>query len=1105
MRDSRLPFDGGSSGLDSRLDARDRAGRMRAVDPRYNVVLEASAGTGKTKVLVDRYVNLLDAGVKPRNILAMTFTRKAAAEMRERIVKLLHEKTERGEIPLAQWRELRDQLGDVAISTIDAFCLSLLREFPLEADLDPGFSMADETEISRLVNESLDRALQVCRHLTREDEDVALVFAHLGERRVRRGLTMLLDRRIVAPQVLARYLEAAPPGLDAASVTARGARALAEVFANLPGGLDAFLESGPPAAPFLLLARDLRHVAGAVTEGETVEPAVLQAALVRAGDYLLTQAGTPRQRPSHTKAAFASEHEYQTHKTLVARAGEGFAALRAAHHRELNLLVARGLRCMFAVASTEYRRTLDAHAALDFSDVLLRALALLRQMGEFAQSRYRLESRYQHLLVDEFQDTSRAQWELVSLLVQSWGAGAGLSAEGPLLPSIFIVGDRKQSIYGFREADVSILREAGRYLGTLRPGGDVRHSISRSFRSVPPLLAFVNDVCTDMQKAPAGDDRFEYEEQDRFPVEGTGAGEHTGDAPLGLVVADEPEASADVVAAEIARLIEAGTLIRDRESGVHRRVRPRDLAVLFRTREAHREFEQALERRGLPVYVYKGLGFYDADEVKDVLAVLRYLADPFSNLRAAALARTRLVRLSDEGLRRMAPHFAQALRHTGPIEGLSDDDARALAQARTALARWRGMVDRVPPADLLDRVLAESAYGLELRGPGFRQARENLKKIRSLVRRVENRGYGTLDRIASYLDRLSVAEEPNAVIDSLDAVNLMTVHAAKGLEFPVVFVVNINKGTGGPLTPVRLSADAKAPAVAIQGFPSEADEDRADREREETKRLVYVALTRARDRLYLAAVRRDGQLKIGRGSLGEVLPAALVGTMAEERDVWIAASGTEHRFQVVRLDEIVCRKGTLALPPGSGETAGELDRTTLPVTPAPTTVTALVVPVTTGGGSPSATATSQKVGTLVHRLLERLGLDGPDDPAVILEAARRLLSTGEADDPVELEALAAESALLYGQLRRHPYVRRFYGEGERLHEVPFSTTEGGRTVRGTIDCLVRTGGQVTILEFKTGRYRPWHAAQLARYQRAVERLFPGIPVDGRVVYADGLA
>ncbi len=158
----------------------DLAARAFATDPANNVVLEASAGTGKTSVLVLRYVNLLKAGVDPANILAITFTRKAAAEMRERIIRELKAAAARSEFDKARWRELRERLGEIAISTIDAFCLSLLREFPLEADLDPGFDMADETEVPRLIEESLDQSLRIFAGLAREDPDVALVLAQLG-------------------------------------------------------------------------------------------------------------------------------------------------------------------------------------------------------------------------------------------------------------------------------------------------------------------------------------------------------------------------------------------------------------------------------------------------------------------------------------------------------------------------------------------------------------------------------------------------------------------------------------------------------------------------------------------------------------------------------------------------------------------------------------------------------------------------------------------------------------------------------------------------------------------------------------------------------------
>src|SRR5688572_13407183 len=194
----------------------DARARRLAVDPLRNVALEASAGTGKTRVLVDRYVRLLEAGVAPRNILAITFTRKAAAEMRQRVMATLRARHREGGLTEARWREIRDAFNDISISTIDAFCLSLLHEFPLEAGVDPGFDLADETETPRFIESSLDSALAIGRGISLEDADVALLFTELGEPRLRKALTALLDRRLVARDALNRFLRGRDMSVDAA-------------------------------------------------------------------------------------------------------------------------------------------------------------------------------------------------------------------------------------------------------------------------------------------------------------------------------------------------------------------------------------------------------------------------------------------------------------------------------------------------------------------------------------------------------------------------------------------------------------------------------------------------------------------------------------------------------------------------------------------------------------------------------------------------------------------------------------------------------------------------------------------------------------------------
>jgi len=916
MSEPRPPFDG-EPGLSPRPALVDAGAREYAVDPSKNVVLEASAGTGKTRVLVERYVNLLRAGVEPDHILAITFTRKAAAEMRQRIVERLKEASRLSQFDAGRWRELRERLGDIAVSTIDAFCLSLLREFPLEADVDPGFDLADSTEVPRLMSDSLDQALRICRAVAKDDEDVALVFAQLGERRLRVGLSALLDRRLVAPHALRRFLQRGPRDLTVATACESAAARLRDVCARAPDGLGRLLDDGPRRHPrFAMLAADLRRLvdaapAGAGDRDDGAGGPAFRALVDRIRGYFLTQEGQPRgvrfAGTGFTAAHCDSADAWRRHRASAAQMAPEVARAIRDYRRDLNVVMARGVWRIFAVALRQYQRTLDAHALLDFSGVLERAVKLLQDLDEFAESRLRLESRHRHLLVDEFQDTSRAQWDLVLQLVRNWGEGAGASADA-LPPSIFIVGDRKQSIYGFRDADGSLVDAAASFVEGLRPEGSCRQAITVSFRAIPELQAFVNTVFAGIAGgAPSSRrDAFRYDEQDRFPdpigtdvprpvaaLPGTQAsldaprdGPEPAEGPVVFLAADTVRSAAEQVADEIVRVL-SGVIVRDRATGLPRPAQEADVAILFRSRASHREFEAALDRRGVSAYVYKGLGFFDADEVQDAVALLRYLADPLSTLRAATLLRSRVVRLSDAAVARIGGQAVDAiLGSPAPpvLAVLGDEDRRAVACLRGAVPRWLARVDRLTAAELLETAMRESAYAFEIRGPRRGQARENLKKLRGMIRRAENRGFTTLAGIADHLDRLAVGDESNAAIDAVDAVSLMTVHAAKGLEFPVVFVVNMGRGTGGARAPIRVTDDASGDAsVAIADYQSDADEDAQAREREETKRLLYVALTRARDRLYLSATMKDGACRVGRGSLCEVLPAAIRARFAEAR------------------------------------------------------------------------------------------------------------------------------------------------------------------------------------------------------------------------------
>jgi ATP-dependent helicase/nuclease subunit A len=1127
----RLPFDG-AAGQPPRRPPRDHAARRAAVDPEQNVVLEASAGTGKTRVLVDRYVGLLAVGVLPANILAMTFTRKAAAEMRSRIIATLREQAQLSPEGAARWTQLRDHLNEIAISTIDAFCLSLLREFPLEADLDPGFDVADETAIPRLVAESLDRTLRACRTIARDDEDVALLFAQLGETRLRKGLSTLLGNRLVAGAVLDRVLSRGPSNLTVADACREGATRLAGVFESMPGGLDTFLASGPAGHPaFDMLAGGIRAIVGSVRPGaEPYPPHALRGLLNQLQEYFFTKAGTPRVKmppefkPFHQSAATAKAHWATVNGSAptIEEAGRGL-------RRDLNVILSRAVRRVFQVAIGHYRRTLDRHGVLDFAELLVRARDLLGNMDEFARSRYLLEARYHHVLVDEFQDTSRAQWDLVSQLVRAWGEGFG-PAHGAIPPSIFIVGDRKQSIYGFRNAEVALLDEAARMIAGLRPDSEPIHTITHSFRSMPAILAFVNDVCAGIDKRPDRTDAFRYDDRDRFPLDDDSGG-GPDEPAIGVAVGPTPDVCAQVVAAEIERLL-AGTVVRDRDTGVRRQAEPGDIAILFRTRAVHRLFEAALDTRRIPTYVYKGLGFFDADEIKDILALIRYLADPESDIRAAAFLRSRLVRLSDPALQVLAPRVAAALIRPVPPDvfaRLDEEDQRVLTAARESAASWLRRADLVPPAELIDAVLDDVAFAFEWRDARLAQARENVKKIRSLVRRIQNRGYLTLGRLADHLARLSGGDESNAVVDALNAVNLMTVHAAKGLEFPIVFVVSFERGTGGFGDPIRVSAQEDVDdAVAIGDFQSSADEDAPDRDAEETKRLLYVALTRGRDRLYISAATKNGTLAARPGSLGAVCPAEVrdlfsqAGAAAgrEATVTWPGPSGHRHTIVVCApvADELRVTAVSAAEPtrPAWSGTDGASDFAPLATGSdvERLAVTALPAARHTRAARKAAGDSDRLIaGRLVHRLFQ-FGAPDEEAPEALRSRAARLLTDDERHSAGDPDAVIDSAIDLFVRLRQRDDVRAILDHSVCLYEVPFTTTLGlaaaanqeptpdePAVVRGVIDCLaIPESGPVVVLDFKTGHERPSDTAQLRIYEAAVRTLLPDRDVAGRLVY-----
>jgi ATP-dependent helicase/nuclease subunit A len=1101
----------------------DQRARSFAVEPEHDVVLEASAGTGKTSVLVERYVRLIEKGVQPEHILAVTFTRKAAAEMRERVLIELRKRAAAGTIKPDRWRELRERIVEIQISTIDAFCFSLLREFPLEAGVEPGFDVADETEMGRYGREAMDLAIRAARSLLTDDESLRLLFARVKLPVLSRTVESLLDRRQLALPAVASFVKRRAADATATRAAAAFIDRVRDILAR-SSDRHALIEQGPVnAAEFRWLRADFLALDAFEVPRDLP---TLQQLRRRIERYFLTKDGDPRKKtgPAFKADQFKSPADKRVHDAAVQSLAPDFAEALASLEAGINAVLARGLLRFLHIAVSKYETLLEEHALLDFAGMLDKAVRLLEQQEEFARSRLKLQGRYHHLLVDEFQDTSRLQWRLIELLIDAWGEGEGVAGA----TSIFVVGDRKQSIYRFRHAEVTLLDEAARKIAALRPGRTVHQTITKSFRAVPELLSFVNALSSSIESDRPIAERFTYTERDRFPVPDVAVGAlRDGEPVLGVIAESTMEACAAAVATEVQRLI--GTVPVRVRDGAPRAAQPEDVAILFRARHGHQFFEAALESRGIRTYVYKGLGFFDAPEVQDLQALVRYLAQPDSDLRAAELLRSRFIRLSDPALVKLAPGFAQALLGAEPASaGAMDEIDRALlTRARDAVGGWIAQADRVPPSELVDAVIRQSAFVYELRGRRLDQARENIKKVRSVIRRVESRGYATLGRIAEYFETLRAGEESNAILEASGAVNLMTMHAAKGLEFPIVFLVNLQmpgRGRGGGVTVIEQGPDGES-EVAFSSNEATALEDQRDDE--ELRRLLYVATTRAKDRLYLAAQLDDkGQVKRGR-SLAGLLPGPLLGVFAKAAGLPVDRVDWDTTYG--RFTFSVCRAAGVEMPAVSTDAAPEtpLDVAWLTVDrPAPIAATAVVVdgersatpaiPSAGGAASPRSarktrdgeagadSAADRLIGQLVHRLFQQ-GAAGIADLDDVARLAQSLVRTEERVDFSDISRVGRAAAELFDRLRSRPDVKAALASGRIYYEVPFSLAaadEAGSVIRGVIDCLiVPPDGPPTVLEFKTGVDRPEHAIQIERYGAAVRAFLAVDRVELKILYA----
>ena len=799
-----------------------------------NLLVKAGAGAGKTRVLVERYVRILAAGVADTDgIVAITFTRKAAREMKERIRTKVDEllATADGN-EWMRWREVANRLDTVAISTIHSLCSRILREHPAEAGVDPEFGLMEEARAKELLDEVWQSTLaqaaeQASPWLTR-------LLALYSPARVREDLRPLFDKVLSEGLVGPNLEQSLWPVQDRTDERRKQADRLKQACREL-FDLAAAAKRKSGTQERLQSLREQWPAMEQVIDGATENPDQLD----------------------ELEAAFRNLRGGDFNETLRERK-QAAEALRGAILDRAALLLLPDLCELFRLAGAEWNRVKRACRTLTYDDLETETERLLLTHPEICD---RYNRRIQFLMVDECQDINERQRSIIYLL--AGGDPQRLKGTG-----LFAVGDVKQSIYRFRGADARVF---GRVEADVRASGGQVIELLDNFRSQPELVAAFNDFFGELMPATVceeetgGADAVEYRQL---------KGKKTADEPARIdlwVLAAEAGAGGDPREREAAMIARR---VRELAESPDQPTPYRNIAVLLRAFTDVSAYEQAFARAGVPYYVAGGRGFAGRQEIADVLVLLQFLDNPRNEAALFGVLRSPFFLVSDEGLLRLRRAGADdglwaGLGMAATVPGLSAADRIAALHAHPLLKQWLARRGFLTPAQLLREAFAATGFDV-LQLTQFMGTRRyaNLQKLLEMAEAFMRDEPGGIADFLSYV-ALRADDEGEAEIDSEagNTVRIMTIHKSKGLEFPVVIVPDLQRKF---ISRSQLAVFVRGLGMGLklpdrQGTLRESARFRriaradAALERAELKRVLYVALTRAERRIILSAVARTTQ------------------------------------------------------------------------------------------------------------------------------------------------------------------------------------------------------------------------------------------------------
>jgi ATP-dependent helicase/nuclease subunit A len=1066
------------------------------------VCVRAGAGSGKTGVLISRIMHLIETGATTLDrIVAITFTEKAALEMKARLREACRDKAPKDDPEkLTFWRNVERSVSAARISTIHAFCSGLLREHALHLGGDPDFAMLEDADAHLLRHDAAQQEL--LKLLQASDEDAERIAEELGFDGAFSAMRTLLRNGSEAGRAVARMGDCSVDDVKRAwteSEAATETRALNYLHADPRPmeildafkALDGCCDNPEDPREQLRLALIVEVESIRTIAAYSGIPALKARLKERAKNADKSSVWTPEDVPGKV---------LDIRKRFVSMIGDYcWNTLPEGDENSAAELTSSFLRVYKTIASA-YDAAKLSRVSHDFDDLIIRVRKILMENPHI---QHRVARSMSHLLIDEFQDTDGLQYDIAQSLYEA--------KDGPAL---FVVGDAKQSIYLFRGAEVETFRDA-------EDSADEVILLDENFRSLPNVLQFVNDFFGETRRLAAVESNYGRLAAHRSAGENARIEFLTPEAPEGkMALGDYRHAEAEILASRLKEMVDQNATVGERgDNGeTQRPVRYGDMAILLRAMGEVHIYEQSLRRHGVPFTVVAGAGFYERQEIRDIRNFLSVVVDPSDEMALLAFLRSPLAGLSDESLMRATGVIAESAvpltRFMASDAALSDPDQQIrLTRARDLLGGTRERREWSAP-NLLRYILVETGYEAMLLRQEFlgEQRATNVRKLVALAETFSRTRSPGLIQFLRYLEDVVKTEtregEALELSHDRDAVTIMTIHQSKGLEFPVVAIADAGRSAAGKSE----GAVARHRSLGIALRKVNDDGKKLDpaawacincmrkwQDRAESARLLYVAMTRARDFLMIGG------------------PAGIGETWMKGFDQWLGLggrsdsetlSGTDWHGVVWRSPRSAPQRSSDEIPstPFDVET---LRRRVLGVRTTPQlreqSITTLAAKLASVGGRSNDDGRTQASGnplalirgTTTHRLLQLWNFKQDARPpisAILHGASLDAVARDQLRDDLEAIADRFQRSALFDKLRNDTGIDR---------ELQLRWMVDGVCINGVIDARLDDG---TIVDYKTGSQ---HASldsqyiwQLRLYATAIRALTGTTPPRGMLCYLD---